>query len=330
MAATIEVDRLSKRFGSLQALNEVSFSVGEGEIFGLLGPNGAGKSTAIRILTTLLDPSGGRASVGGFDVVRQSSQVRAAIGVIPQAMTLDLELTAAENLDIHAGFYEIRQADRRAIVPELLDMVQLGDRANDLAGTFSGGMKRRLEIARGLVNRPAVLFLDEPTTGLDPASRWKVWEILDRLRGEKQLTVLLTTHYMDEADSLCARIAIVDQGKLVAMGTPEALKAQVPGKDTVSVNFSKASPDLEKSLKAIRGVLEVTGKEDGFRLRVEDGAAAVPAVYALAERLSLTVRGIAVETRTLDDVFLHFTGKTLRDEASGSMHYSVEHLWGKR
>ncbi|MBI1851844.1 MAG: ATP-binding cassette domain-containing protein [Planctomycetes bacterium] len=326
----IEADRLSKRFGSLQALSDLSFGVQEGEIFGLLGPNGAGKSTAIRILTTLLDPTGGRATVSGFDVVREAQKVRNAIGVIPQAMTLDLELTAAENLDIHGGFYGMRRADRRAVIPGLLEMVELSDRAGDLAGTFSGGMKRRLEIARGLVHRPSVLFLDEPTTGLDPASRRKVWEILERLRGENKMTVLLTTHYMDEADQICEQIAIVDQGKLVVIGTPEALKSQVPGKDTVSVTFSAAHDELEAALRALPGVLDCAGREDGFRLRVEDGASAVPGVYAVAAKLGLTVRGIAVETRTLDDVFIHFTGKTLRDDATGSMRYNVDHIWGKR
>ena len=326
----IEADQLSKRFGNLQALSELSFGVEEGEIFGLLGPNGAGKSTAIRILTTLLDPTGGRGSVSGFDVVREAQQVRNAIGVIPQAMTLDLELTAAENLDIHGGFYGMCRADRRAVIPGLLEMVELSDRANDLAGTFSGGMKRRLEIARGLVHRPKVLFLDEPTTGLDPASRRKVWEILERLRGESKMTVLLTTHYMDEADQICEQIAIVDQGKLVVIGTPEALKAQVPGKDTVSVTFSAAQDGLEPALRALRGVLDCAGREDGFRMRVEDGASAVPGVYAVAAKLGLTVRGIAVETRTLDDVFIYFTGKTLRDDPTGSMRYNVEHIWGKR
>jgi ABC-2 type transport system ATP-binding protein len=330
MTRAIEVEHLAKRFGSLQALDDVSFGVDEGEIFGLLGPNGAGKSTAIRILTTLLDPTSGRATVAGFDVVREAQRVRNSIGVIPQAMTLDLELTAAENLDIHGGFYAMRRADRRAIIPELLEMVELADRADDLAGTFSGGMKRRLEIARGLVHRPSVLFLDEPTTGLDPGSRRKVWEILERLRGEKRMTVLLTTHYMDEADQMCEQIAIVDQGKLVVIGTPESLKASVPGKDTLTVAFSAAAPDLERELRGLPGVVDCSGREDGFRLRVEDGAAAVPGVYAVAAKLGLRVRSIAVETRTLDDVFLHFTGKTLRDEASGSMRYDVSHLWGKR
>jgi ABC-2 type transport system ATP-binding protein len=329
MSAAIEVEHLSKRFDSVQALLDLSFSVDAGEIFGLLGPNGAGKSTVIRILTTLVDPSDGRAAVAGHDVVAQPEQVRAAIGVIPQAMTLDLELTAEENLDIHAGFYGMRRAERRRVIPELLEMVELEERARSLAGTFSGGMKRRLELARGLIHRPSVLFLDEPTTGLDPASRRKVWDILERLQG-RRLTVLLTTHYMDEADSLCERIAIVDQGKLVALGSPETLKAQVPGKDTVSVAFSAAAPDLEAGLRAIPGVLQMTGHGETFRLRVEDGAAAVPRVYDLAGRLGLAVRSIAVGTRTLDDVFIHFTGRTLRDEGGGTMRYSVEHLWGGR
>ena len=224
MSVAIEVDGLTKRFGDFTAVDAISFSVNQGEVFGLLGPNGAGKSTLIRMLTTLVPPTSGRARVNGFDVAREADSVRKSIGVIPQAMTSDLDLTAEENMGIFAKLYGIRSAERQRAIRELLREVDLEQWADKPVKMFSGGMRRRLEIARGLVHKPKTFFLDEPTTGLDPVSRVAVWEMLARLKRERDLTILVTTHYMDEADKLCDRIAIVDHGKLAALDSP--LEAQ--------------------------------------------------------------------------------------------------------
>jgi ABC-2 type transport system ATP-binding protein len=228
-AGAIEVDGLGKRFGDFTAVHGISFRVAAGEIFGLLGPNGAGKSTLIRMLTTLVPPSHGTARVGGCDVARDPDGVRRAIGVIPQNMTSDLELSVEENLLIFAKLHGVPRARRDATIAGLLAAVDLTDRASAQVRSLSGGLRRRVEIARGLVHQPRILFLDEPTTGLDPVSRAAVWTMLRRLRARQDLTVLLTTHYLDEADQLCDRIAIVDSGRLVALDTPAALKASVPG-----------------------------------------------------------------------------------------------------
>jgi len=251
MSATIEVKSIVKKFGDFTAVDGVSFTVEAGEVFGLLGPNGAGKSTLIRMLVTLLPPTAGSAAINGFDVVKRSDDVRRSIGVIPQAMTSDLELTVEENLLIFAKLYGVPRARRTRLMAELLEAVELTQWADKPVKNLSGGMRRRVEIARGLVHEPRVFFLDEPTTGLDPVSRTAVWGMLRKIKSQRDLTVLITTHYMDEADKLCDRIAIVDHGKLVALDSPEALKASIPGR--------------------------------------------------------------APETVTLDDVFVHYTGRDLRD-----------------
>jgi len=226
----IEVEHLTKRFGNFCAVDQVSFAVAHGEVFGLLGPNGAGKSTLIRMLTTLVLPSAGSARVGGHDVLREADAVRRCIGVIPQALTSDLDLSADENLRIFAKLYSIPRAQYERSIDELLAAVDLLPWRDKPLKMYSGGMRRRLEIARGLVHQPKIFFLDEPTTGLDPVSRVAVWEMLSRLKRERDLTILVTTHYMDEADKLCDRVAIVDHGKLAALDSPAKLKASVPGK----------------------------------------------------------------------------------------------------
>src|SRR5919198_4042867 len=223
----IDVQGIVKRFGDFTAVNGISFTVGEGEIFGLLGPNGAGKSTLIRMLTTLLPPTSGTAVVNGFDIVRQADDVRKSIGVIPQAMTSDLDLSVEENLIIFAKLYGVPRQKRERLIAELLAAVELTQWRDKQVKNLSGGMRRRAEIARGLVHEPRIFFLDEPTTGLDPVSRVAVWEMLQQIKTERHLTVLLTTHYMDEADHLCDRIAIVDHGDLKALDSPEALKASI-------------------------------------------------------------------------------------------------------
>ena len=247
----IEVRQIVKKFGDFTAVNAISFEVKDGEIFGLLGPNGAGKSTLIRMMVTLLAPTAGTAIINGFDVVKKADDVRRSIGVIPQAMTSDLELTVYENLLIFAKLYGVASDTRTRLIGELLEAVELTQWADKPVKNLSGGMRRRVEIARGLVHEPRVFFLDEPTTGLDPVSRTAVWGMLRKIKSQRDLTVLITTHYMDEADKLCDRIAIVDHGKLVALDSPAALKASIPGR--------------------------------------------------------------APETVTLDDVFVHYTGRDLRD-----------------
>ena len=252
--STIEVNSIVKKFGDFTAVDGVTFKVEAGEIFGLLGPNGAGKSTLIRMLVTLLPPTSGSASINGFDVVKKADDVRRSIGVIPQAMTSDLELTVEENLSIFAKLYGVPRAKRNKLIAELIAAVELTQWADKPVKNLSGGMRRRVEIARGLVHEPKVFFLDEPTTGLDPVSRTGAWAMLAKIKSERDLTVLLTTHYMDEADKLCDRIAIVDHGKLVALDTPARLKASIPGAsekttlDDVFVHY--AGRDLRDALQA--------------------------------------------------------------------------------
>jgi len=233
----IDVRSIVKKFGEFTAVNGISFVVQEGEIFGLLGPNGAGKSTLIRMLTTLLVPTGGSALVNGFNIVTQADGVRRSIGVIPQAMTSDLELSVEENLLIFAKLYGVPRSTRIRLIPQLLEAVELTKWADKPVKNLSGGMRRRVEIARGLVHEPRIFFLDEPTTGLDPVSRVAVWEMLRKIKRERDLTVLLTTHYMDEADKLCDRIAIVDHGDLKALDSPANLKASLPGNATLDDVF---------------------------------------------------------------------------------------------
>src|SRR5271155_3123972 len=256
-AFAVEVENLTKRFGDFCAVDSLNFKVDNAEIFGLLGPNGAGKSTLIRMLTTLVPPTSGTARVNGFDIVRAANDVRRSIGVIPQAMTSDLDLSAMENMSIFAKLYGIPREKRLRTIKALLKDVDLEQWADKPVKMFSGGMRRRLEIARGLVHEPKIFFLDEPTTGLDPVSRVTVWEMLARLKGERDLTILVTTHYMDEADKLCDRIAIVDHGKLVVLDSPLRLKASTPGKNVIEVSFATTPAGWDATLRGLPEVAEV-------------------------------------------------------------------------
>jgi ABC-2 type transport system ATP-binding protein len=315
----IEVEGISKRFGALLAVDNVSFTVRGGEIFGLLGPNGAGKSTLIRMLTTLVPPTSGTAIVAGHDIIHDPNAVRASIGVIPQNMTSDPELTCAENIGIHARLYGITGARRRARTAELLEAVSLTDRANALASTLSGGMRRRLEIARGLVHDPQILFLDEPTTGLDPVSRISVWEMISHLRAQQGRTLFLTTHYMDEADRLCDRLAIVDRGRIVAMDTPVALKASVPGASRIEVQFAPDLPNGAADLEALPAAKSVRSLGSAtYRISSDRGPASAQELVELARTLKLELKALSVQSTSLDDVFLHYTGHGLAemDEAA--------------
>jgi ABC-2 type transport system ATP-binding protein len=309
----IEVENLTKRFGDFVAVDSLNFAVEHGEIFGLLGPNGAGKSTLIRMLTTLVPPTSGTARVNGFDIVRQANGVRQSIGVIPQAMTSDLDLTAVENMSIFAKLYGIPREKRLRTIQQLLKEVDLEKWAEKPVKMFSGGMRRRLEIARGLVHEPKLFFLDEPTTGLDPVSRVAVWEMIARLKRERDLTVLVTTHYMDEADKLCDRIAIVDHGKLVALDSPLKLKASIPGKNILEVSFSEVPKNWEDTLKTLPEVAEVKAEENIFRISSYNGPRTTVALMEAARTANTSVTSLSVQSTTLDDVFVHYTGHQLRD-----------------
>jgi ABC-2 type transport system ATP-binding protein len=313
--AAIQVEHAVKRYGDFEAVKDVSFSVAEGEIFGLLGPNGAGKSTLIRMMTTLIPLTGGRAFVAGHDVAKDPDDVRRVIGVIPQALTSDPDLTVRENLLIYAKLYGVPRSERAKNMHAVLEAVDLLKWQDAQTKTLSGGMRRRLEIARGLVHNPRIFFLDEPTTGLDPVSRIAVWEMLDNLRRTRQLTMLLTTHYMEEADKLCDRIAIVDHGKLVALGTPLELKHNVPGANVVEVHFDKESEAWRERLEKLDGVTSVQPESAGFyRVLTSSGSKTTMQLVELAASLGETVTSLSVQNTTLDDVFVHYTGRQLRDE----------------
>jgi ABC-2 type transport system ATP-binding protein len=311
----IRVENIVKKYGDFEAVKGVSFKVADGEIFGLLGPNGAGKSTLIRMMTTLIPVTSGKAIVGGHDVARDSNAVRRMIGVIPQALTSDQDLTVEENLIIYAKLYRVPRAQREKNIAEVLEAVDLTKWRTAQTKTLSGGMRRRLEIARGLVHDPRIFFLDEPTTGLDPVSRIAVWEMLNNLKKTRNLTMLLTTHYMEEADRLCDRIAIVDHGKLVALGTPVELKQSVPGSNVVEVQFNREDPEWKSRLEGLAGVTEVQSQSGGvYRVLTANGSQTTSQLVEMANTLGEQLTSLSVQNTSLDDVFVHYTGRQLRDE----------------
>ena len=311
----IAVENIVKRYGAFEAVKGVTFEVADGEIFGLLGPNGAGKSTLIRMMTTLIPVTAGRALIAGHDVTREADAVRRLIGVIPQALTSDIDLTVEENLSIYAKLYGVPHAQRERNIANLLEAVDLTKWREAQTRTLSGGMRRRLEIARGLVHSPRIFFLDEPTTGLDPVSRVAVWEMLDKLRTSMKLTILITTHYMDEADNLCDRIAIIDHGKLVALDTPLGLKAGVPGSSVVEVQFGGEREDRKPRLEKLGGVTNVESRGSGeYRIMTSNGSLTTTELVEMATAASDPIRALTVQNTTLDDVFVFYTGRQLRDE----------------
>jgi len=313
--AAIEVEHIVKRYGDFTAVDDVSFSVKEGEIFGLLGPNGAGKSTLIRMMTTLIPITAGKARIGGHDVAKEPNAVRHLIGVIPQALTSDLDLTVEENMQIYAKLYDVPAKERNRSIDELLQLVDLTKWRGAQTKTLSGGMRRRLEIARGLVHHPRIFFLDEPTTGLDPVSRVAVWEMLGNIKEHRQLTILLTTHYMDEADRLCDRVAIVDHGKLVALDAPMALKASVPGSNVIEAQFENPPADWEQRLHTLDDVTSVQHEGAGmYRVLTGNGSRTTTELVEMAVTAGVPVKSLTVQNTTLDDVFVHYTGRQLRDE----------------
>ena len=313
-------------FGNFCAVDGLTFAVDHGEIFGLLGPNGAGKSTLIRMLTTLVPPTSGTARIDGFDVVSAAARVRRAIGVIPQAMTSDLDLSAEENMQIFAKLYGVPREARERAIRRLLEAVDLLPWADKPVKNFSGGMRRRLEIARGLVHEPRIFFLDEPTTGLDPVSRVAVWEMLMKLKAEHELTILMTTHYMDEADRLCERTAIVDHGKLVALDSPLKLKASIPGNNILEVSFSSIPEGWAETLRRLPDVRNVKADDHVFRIGSDNGPKTTSDLIEAARRARVEITSLSVQSTTLDDVFVHYTGRQLRDGLQDAPRLDISHL----
>lgn len=309
--AMIKVENLVKRFGGITAVNDISFEVEEGSIFGFLGPNGAGKTTTISILCTLLSPTSGKAYINGYDCSRESSKVRRSIGIVFQDTTLDKDLTAYENLMFHAYLYDVKKGERVGRISDALHFVGLYERRNDLVKKFSGGMKRRLEVARGLIHRPKVLFLDEPTLGLDPQTRANLWEFIVDLPRQHGVTVFMTTHYMEEAE-VCDRIAIIDQGKIITVGTPEELKKTIGG-DVVYIKTTdnkKAKVELERIFN-----VEVSEKDSELFLTTLKGDVCIPEIIRSVGEMVVSVR---LQRPTLNDVFLKMTGREIRGEEVSS------------
>jgi len=304
----IEVEHLVKNYGDLAAVNDISFTVDEGEVFGLLGPNGAGKTTVINILCTLSKPNSGKALINGFDADHQRSQVRQSIGLVFQDPSLDDRLTALENLEFHSRVYNIPRSVRKERMEQVLNMVELWERRRDIVKTFSGGMKRRLELARGLLHHPRVLFLDEPTLGLDPQTRHRLWDFILDLRKREGTTVFLTTHYMDEAE-YANHIAVMDYGKIIALDTPQELKGMVGG-DMITLSTA----DNQRAQTELQERYQIESKSDGEQLTFEiaNGDRFIP---VLTKELKTEILSISLRRPTLDDVFLKLTGHRLRDEA---------------
>ena len=320
----IDVEHIVKKYGDFTAVDDVSFNVKDGEIFGLLGPNGAGKSTLIRMMTTLIPITAGHAFIEGHNVATDPDAVRRTIGVIPQALTSDLDLTVEENLNIYAKLYDVPARERKRSIDELLGLVDLTKWRDAQTKTLSGGMRRRLEIARGLVHHPKIFFLDEPTTGLDPVSRVAVWEMLGNIKNQRQLTILITTHYMDEADRLCDRIAIVDHGKLVALDTPMALKASVPGSNVIEAQFDNVPDDWEQRLHKLDDVTSVQHEGAGmYRILTGNGSRTTTELVEMAVAAGVSVKSLSVQNTTLDDVFVHYTGRQLRDELQKAYAFTM-------
>jgi len=312
MSAIVEVENLTKRFSEdVLAVDNISFSVNVGEIFGFLGPNGAGKSTTINMLTTLLKPTSGRALVAGLDIAKQQDEVRHVIGLVPQDLTVDDELSGRENMYLQADLYNVPRGEAKARIEELLKLVNLEDAADRRVKTYSGGMRKRLELAEGLIHRPQVLFLDEPTLGLDIQTRTAIWEYIRELKKNNVITVFLTTHYLEEADGLCDRVAIIDHGKIVALDTPENLKHSVGG-DVISLEVA-SDKDLTEDLRRVPGVMDAR-KEDGqYRIKAVNGEELTPVVLKAVWDQGAVVTSVNLSHPTLDQAFLEYTGRSMRD-----------------
>ena len=318
MTHIIETHQLTKAYSSLKAVDKLDITVESGEIFGLLGPNGAGKTTTISMLCTILKPTSGTATVNGYDIVKEANKVRKSIGIVFQEPSIDDRLTGRENLYMHANLYGVPASEQKERINRILNLVELDDRADDLLRTYSGGMRRRLELGRGLIHYPKVLFLDEPTVGLDPQTRDHIWKYIRDLKEAQDITVVLTTHYMDEADRLSDRIAIMDHGKIVILDTPPNLKETLEG-DVVAVksnNIDALSELVTKWLglekkQIVDGTLEIT---------VRNGKAVMPRIMELATQNNIYVESILLREPNLEDVFLHYTGRTIREDSGKELH----------
>ncbi|MCE8423200.1 MAG: ATP-binding cassette domain-containing protein [Candidatus Methanoperedens sp.] len=319
MQYAIETTAITKNFEDIIAVNKITITVKPGELFGLLGPNGAGKTTLINMLSTMIEPSEGRALVWGHDVIKEADDVRQNIGVVFQDTTLDDRLTGRENLDLHGRLHGLDGKTRKDRIKEVLSLVELTDRADAIVKTYSGGMMRRLEIARGLMHHPHVLFLDEPTLGLDPQTRHHIWDYIKLLNKEEGVTIMLTTHYMEEADKLCDRIAIIDHGEIVALDTPQVLKNMLGG-DVITLELEKPG-DIEILCSAYQkdGCAQTVSKKlNEVFITVKNGEREIPHVLALASGAGISITSVSLRKPTLDDVFIHYTGRAIRDkEVSG-------------
>ncbi|CAD6490301.1 MAG: Vitamin B12 import ATP-binding protein BtuD [Candidatus Argoarchaeum ethanivorans] len=326
----IVTNQITKSFNDFVAVNEIDISVKEGELFGLLGPNGAGKTTLINLLSTMTRPTSGTGTVNGFDVVHDSASVRAVIGVVFQSSTLDEQLTGLENLDLHGRLYGLSAGLRKKRIDEVLDLVELSHKSKLLVKTYSGGMIRRLEIARGLMHHPKVLFLDEPTLGLDPQTRLHIWDYIRRLNREEGITIVLTTHYMEEADNLCDRIAIIDNGRVVALDTPEKLKSALGG-DVIILTLD--TPEDAKKFSRVckeTGYVSISTKDQTVYISVKKSEEAVPEVFRTAFTSGTNIQSITMRKSTLDDIFIHYTGRGIRDELVDDITYMKYKIQSKR
>jgi len=317
--AAIEAGSLTMRFNGFTAVDGVDLKIERGELFGLLGPNGAGKSTIIKMLTTMLRPTAGGATVWGHDIMKERDAVRNSIGVVFQDPSVDSQLTGRENLDFHGRMYGMNKKTRRQRVEDVLDLVDLRDKADVLMEDYSGGMQRRLEIARGLMHHPHVLFLDEPTLGLDAQTRRHIWAYIQKMNREDEVTVVLTTHYMEEADHLCDRVAIIDQGQIVAQDTPENLKDLI-GADVITLEIEDGLEDrLIQVFSGQEWISSVDRSENILNLSVDHGESRIPEIVLQASKAGVTIRSVSMHEPTLEDVFLKFTGKKIRKaESAGS------------
>jgi len=310
----IETFNLTKEFDGLKAVDKLNVQINQGEIFGLLGPNGAGKTTFISMLCTILKPSSGTAKVNGFDIIKQKDKVRKSIGIVFQDPSLDNRLTGRENLEMHAGLYGVLKSEREKRINEVLEIVALSDRAKDVVRNYSGGMKRRLEIARGLIHYPKILFLDEPTLGLDPQTRDHIWEYIKKLAEREKITIVVTTHYMEEADVLCNRVAIMDYGQIKVLDTPDNLKNGLEGDIvTIEVNETKNIEDKIKNFDTVKKVY-VTG--NSIHITVKDGEKFAPKILDFVKKDGVKVNSINIRKPSLGDVFLHYTGREIREETA--------------
>ncbi len=310
--AIVETHDLTKVFNGRNAVDRLDLEIEEGEFFGLLGPNGAGKSTTVAMLSTILRPTRGTVTIAGYDIKRQAKEIRRIIGVVPQEFGLYDQLTAAENLAYFGKLHGVEGGKLKVRIEELLKLVQLQDRANDLVKTFSGGMKHRLNLVMGLIHEPKLLFLDEPTTGLDPQARLAVWELIKRFQSEG-VTILLTTHYMEEADYLCERVAIMDRGKVIALDSPARLKRSIGKLEVIEVKARKVTKKVLNELRKLKGVQKVARTTEGLRVLTPAANEVMARVVTLASFAGVQIDSLNVAQPTLEDVFIKLTGKTLRD-----------------